>query len=158
VRHPASPPAIFRSIGTVFLSLSLSSSTIEILHYVLLLGRIACMELMRPVSTDGVAWSCVSVTWPLQKRLSRSTRCSTAVSRGNNRAAVETEFLSPYSPHTHTHGDPHGDLHTHGRPGEQGTLYYMKVHTSSTVEYDGSILCDSGDAICCYNYCSNLLV
>jgi len=29
------------------------------------------------------------------------------------RAAVGTEFLSPYPPHTHTHGDPH----THGRPG-----------------------------------------
>jgi len=24
------------------------------------------------------------------------------------RAAVGTEFLSPYPPHTHTHGDPHG--------------------------------------------------
>jgi len=32
-----------------------------------------------------------------------------------NRAAVETELLSPYPPHTHTHGDPHGDTHTHGR-------------------------------------------
>jgi len=31
------------------------------------------------------------------------------------RAAVRTEFLSPYPPHTHTNGDPHGDSHTHGR-------------------------------------------
>ena len=35
----------------------------------------------------------------------------------HSRAAVGTEFLSPYSPHTHTHRDPHGDHHTHGRPG-----------------------------------------
>jgi len=25
------------------------------------------------------------------------------------------EFLSPYPPHTHTYGDPHGDRYTHGR-------------------------------------------
>jgi len=31
--------------------------------------------------------------------------------RSTARAAVGTEFLSPYSPHTHTHGDPHGDPH-----------------------------------------------
>ena len=38
-----------------------------------------------------------------------------------SRAAVGTEFLSPYPPHTNTHGDPYGDPHTHGRPGEQTT-------------------------------------
>ena len=36
----------------------------------------------------------------------------------NARAAVGTKFLSPYPPHTHTHGDPY----THGRPGERCKL------------------------------------
>jgi len=31
------------------------------------------------------------------------------------RAAVGTEFISPYPPYTHAHGNPHGDPHTHGR-------------------------------------------
>ena len=35
-----------------------------------------------------------------------------------SRAAVGTEFLSPYPPHTHTRGNPDGDPHTNGRPGE----------------------------------------
>jgi len=38
---------------------------------------------------------------------------STVISRRRDlvgyRAAVGTEFLSPYPPYTHTHGDPHGD-------------------------------------------------
>ena len=37
--------------------------------------------------------------------------------RDLRRAAVGTEFLSPYPSHTHTNGDPHGDPHTYGRPG-----------------------------------------
>jgi len=39
------------------------------------------------------------------------------------RAAVGTEFLSPYSPHTHTHGDPH----THGRPGSRPSGRQLKT-------------------------------
>jgi len=40
------------------------------------------------------------------------------------RAAVGTEFLSPHPPHTHTytHGDPHGDSHTHGRPAKYSPM------------------------------------
>ena len=28
---------------------------------------------------------------------------------------------------THTHGDPHGDLHTHGRPGARFTKYRTTI-------------------------------
>jgi len=45
-----------------------------------------------------------------------------------SRAAVGTEFLSPFPPHTHTHthGDPHGDPFTHGRPDNGSTTIIKK--------------------------------
>ena len=42
----------------------------------------------------------------------RGDGISIPIPTAESRAAVGTEFLSPYPPHTHTHGDPH----THGRP------------------------------------------
>ena len=47
-----------------------------------------------------------------------------------SKAAVGTEFLSPYPPHTHTHGDPHGDPNTHGRPAglTLNSLYRNRKH------------------------------
>ena len=42
----------------------------------------------------------------------KSSGTFSSVTAQDFRAAVGTEFLSPYPPHTYTHGDPH----THGRP------------------------------------------
>jgi len=41
----------------------------------------------------------------------------------NSRAAVGTEFLSPYPPHTHTH--THGNPHTNGRPEKWTQILYF---------------------------------
>jgi len=53
----------------------------------------------------------ISVPIPIPKGIPMGIPIPTAESR----AAVGTEFLSTYPPHTHTQGDPHGDPHTHGR-------------------------------------------
>jgi len=46
-----------------------------------------------------------------------------------NRAAVGTEFLSPYPPHAHTHGDPHGSPYPRQSPGlPWGRNFYPHTH------------------------------
>jgi len=48
---------------------------------------------------------------------------------------VKTELLSPYPPHTHSHGDPH----THGRPGNH-TITRISIQTTG-LAFDGTGLC-----------------
>jgi len=46
-----------------------------------------------------------------------------------NRAAVGTEFLSSYPPHTHTHGDPHGSPYPRQSSGlPWGRNFYPHTH------------------------------
>ena len=64
---------------------------------------------------------CTKYVWrPSSARTRLESSCAptdrlAAMGGATSRSAVGTEFLSPYQPNTH--GDPRGDLHTHGRPG-----------------------------------------
>jgi len=65
------------------------------------------------------------------------------------RAAVGTEFLSPYPSRTHTHGDPNGDPHTHGRPDYGRHLWAYAVLHYINVVANGYVPC----IICTKRHC-----
>jgi len=54
---------------------------------------------------------------------SRYPRQSPGLPRGRN------FYPHIYLPHTHTHGDPHGDSHTHGRPAERSPCRFTRRNT-----------------------------
>jgi len=91
---------------------------------------------------------------------------STVISRRSDlvgyRAAVGTEFLSPYPPHTHTHGDPHGDPHTHGRPGRLRRMYAGGMNSVEILSYVWSIgllhVSLSGQSSACRNCIYDILL
>ena len=47
-----------------------------------------------------------------------------------------TEILSLYPPHTHTHEDPHGDPHTHGRSENLAKIGPVHVEINGLTEID----------------------
>jgi len=74
------------------------------------------------------------------------------------RAAVGTEFLSPHPPHTHTytHGDPHGDSHTHGRPAKYSPmLLQLLLFKDVVVRFPVGIAMREANAIACRRQCSS---
>ena len=59
----------------------------------------------------------------------------------NGRAAVGRNFY----PHTHTNGDPHGDPHTHGRPGKRSTPVRSTPHRALSYLSEHCIPVSSAD-------------
>ena len=69
-----------------------------------------------------------------------------------------TEFLSPYPPHTHTHGDPH----THGRPGRLRRMYAGGMNSVEILSYVWSFgllhVSLSGQSSACRNCIYDILL